>query len=123
MANEGWIIEGETDGFESIDFHDDPQEILTKHLTPKALEKLDEMLDSPDLKIAERAVEKVRQMDKRLQQAAPQATVNVLNFDPSHLTKVFGGMKEMLGERVVSEAGGARKALPAVDEEGLGEAE
>ena len=104
-----------------VDFEGDPQEVLRQRLTPKALRRLDEMIDSPDLKIAEKAIEKIRQMDKRLQQAVAAPTMNVLSFDPAHLSAVFGGMKEMLtnGE-VVSQTERPRKALTAVDDEGVG---
>jgi len=104
-----------------VDFEGDPQEVLRQRLTPKALRRLDEMIDSPDLKIAEKAIEKIRQMDKRLQQAVTAPTMNVLSFDPAHLSAVFGGMKEMLtnGE-TLPKAERPRKALTAVDDEGVG---
>ena len=95
-----------TEVVDDVDFSGDPQTVLSQRLTPKALRRLDEMIDSPDLKIAEKAIEKIRQMVKRLQQVAAAPTMNVLSFDPAHLAAVFGGMKEML-------TGGERDSLPA----------
>ena len=83
---------------EAPDFEGEPQEILRKHLTPKALARTWEELEHPDLKIADKAIERVGKWDRRLQpEPTPAAQVAVLNFDPEHLKTAIGGMKEMLG--------------------------
>jgi hypothetical protein len=105
--------------FEEVpEYTGDPQEIIKTRLTPLALQRMEEMLESPDAKVVDRAVERIGKWDKRLQpEAVPAAQVAVLNFDPEHLARALGGVGEMLGG--VQKKGLRGEPTTAVDSERL----
>ena len=91
-------------------FEGDPDDIVKRRITPKALMRLYESLDSNVPNIVDRAIAKALEIDKRLARKdlpqTPSQTL-VLNFDPKYLSTVGEGLKTLFGggerERVVSD--------------------
>ena len=85
---------------EVVDWSGDPETLVNKTLTPKALEKLWSQLDSDNPSAVDKAIDKVIAIDKRLRKdAIPQGnTLNVFGqFDPSYLKSVGEGLRQLFG--------------------------
>jgi len=85
---------------EVIDWTADPETLVNKSLTPKALAKLWAQLDSDNPNAVDRAIEKVIAIDKRLKKDSPSQgnTLNVFgSFDPGYLKSVGEGLQQLFG--------------------------
>ena len=105
---------------EIVDFDGDPDEVVRRRLTPKALEKLEKALDSDNPNVVDRAIAKVLEIDKRLRKEAPPSNTNILiPFDAEHLKTIGEGLKAMFGgstsARRVPKKRLAADATPSVD--------
>lgn len=120
MAKESFVLEGLVIE-EAPDYKGDPQEIIRERLTPKALQRMEEMLESSDEKVVDRAVERIGKWDKRLQAEEKTGGNNVaiLNFPPEYLERVLGGVKEILGGTRVQAEILPQPKEETVDNEGL----
>lgn len=85
---------------EVVDWTGDPETLVNKTLTPKALEKLWSQLDSDNPSAVDKAIDKVIAIDKRLRKDAPPQgnTLNVFGqFDPGYLKSVGEGLRQLFG--------------------------
>ena len=85
---------------EVVDWTGDPEALVNKTLTPKALEKLWTQLDSDNPSAVDKAIDKVIAIDKRLRKdSLPQGnTLNVFGqFDPGYLKSVGEGLRQLFG--------------------------
>ena len=107
-----------------MDFSGDPEVLIRDRITPKALQRLYENLDSDSPNVVDRAISKAIEIDKRLarKDALPVGnTLNVLTFSPEHLKAVGEGLRAMFGgddARLVSD-GSAKAHKPRLHSSGV----
>lgn len=85
---------------EVVDWTGDPETLVNKTLTPKALEKLWSQLDSDNPSAVDKAIDKVIAIDKRLRKdSLPQGNnLNIFGqFDPGYLKSVGEGLRQLFG--------------------------
>lgn len=107
-------------------FADDPDKVVREIITPKALQRLYESLDSASPAVLDKAIDKAIKIDKRIREReavpGPNQTLNVLAFNPEHLREVLGGIRGMFngsgGVEPPRLAGGGSES---VDGEGVGD--
>ncbi len=72
--------------------YEDPQEVIEKRLTPRALERAEELLNSDNEKIAADQIRDILDRDSRTSRKnalIDNRSVNVMNFDPKYLVKAM----------------------------------
>ena len=108
-----------------IDFTVDPDKVIRETITPKALRRLYESLDSSNAAVLDKAIDKAIKIDKRIREKdaipAPNQSLTVLAFNPEHLREVLGGIRGMFnGAGSVEPVRLAGREGESVDGEGVG---
>ena len=77
---------------------DDPNEIIRKKLTPRALKVLSDHMESHNENTAHKAAIKVLEYDKRIDKAVEAAnqSINLIGFNPEYLSTALKGLQTVL---------------------------
>ena len=79
--------------------YEDPQEVIEKRLTPRALERAEELLNSDNEKIAADQIHDILDRDSRTSRkgaAVDNRSLNILNIDPKYIAKALESAKKVL---------------------------
>jgi len=85
----------------------DPKEYLDKRLVPRALQRLDTLLDSANETVVQKAADSVLDRagyDRKTGPAQDNKTL-VLNFDPKYLQTALEGVKKIFENKTVHDEG------------------
>ena len=85
----------------------DPKEYLDKRLVPRALQRLDALLDSENETVIQKAADSVLDRagyDRRNMNVQDNKTL-VLNFDPKYLQTALEGVKKIFENKTVHDEG------------------
>ena len=77
---------------------DDPNEVIRKKLTPRALKVLSDHMESHNENTAHKAAIKVLEYDKRIDKAVEAAnqSINLIGFNPEYLGTALKGLQTVL---------------------------